>query len=93
MEEQNNLEKHSQKLLNNIGCLGMMGLIFIGLAAISAIWPIIRLCFCAVLGVKCIDEESGEYVSIPWLGVGEFLTIGIILIRINKIYDRFQARR
>ncbi len=74
------------------GCLMPIGLFIAFIGALFLIPILIKLFFCTILSLECIDEETGSKVKVAWqLFIP--LPLGIFLMLIDIAYSRLKNNK
>ncbi|TCC99100.1 hypothetical protein EZ449_21480 [Pedobacter frigidisoli] len=92
MRKNLNLKALTDKLLKNIGFLGLIGIGIIILVVLSCIGTSATIIFNTLIGANPVDDETGILITIPWLAFTEFLILGIILLFIDKGYQYLKSK-
>ncbi|RYX83994.1 hypothetical protein EON73_03585 [bacterium] len=77
---------------NELGFFGVIAFFLLALAVIGLVYPLVRLIFCAILDLDCIDAETGKSISIPWLGIIIIIGFSIVLLAIDQLYHTFKKK-
>jgi len=74
------------------GCLMSSGLILSFFGALLVIIPLIRILFCTILSLSCIDDDTGEKITISWLNFAP-LGLGLFLFFVDLAYSRLKNNK
>lgn len=91
-KEQNEFQKLISFIFDEISALGIVGLISIILGIIMFTGTFLQIFISALIGVKPIDDETGEYITMPWLVLLIIFGFGISLILLEKLYFYIKSK-
>ncbi len=74
------------------GCLMQLGMLLAFFGLLLIVVPLVQMFFCAILGLRCVDEDTGAKITISWL---QFipLGLGILLFFIDIVYGRLKNNK
>lgn len=78
---------------NGLSLFHILGMFMFFVAAVEFITSTIRVIFCAILSVRCIDQETGKQASIDWRVIFSIILLGTIFYFIGTLRNRYRNNR